>query len=337
MGPLWMRVLGALVINAALTGSESYTMPRTSIFRPSGRNAMLEIRSIHEGLLVQMESLNKAIKDDQLKLNNVFYKLGRHDTDLATTTSAQIRLRDASKNLESKLNKHAFNVDFLRRHMTELKRSVETSSSTSARVSSLQETVKDLQTTLAQALYRTEMLENKTGTLKEPKQSPATEDKPKNSSSNDMFYSGASTSYYYLNTASASRSVCPELEGWSNVPGSGCWFLGVEKLPFLGAVAACVQKGGVLAMTGSRAKLPNVITDKLRDSPGARYWTSGTDAFTPGQWYFLYSGAAVTSHDWAPGIYGLPTIDLNCAVLSKDGLEPQPCMLKYPYLCERLP
>ena len=57
-------------------------------------------------------------------------------------------------------------VDFLRRHMTELKRSVETSSSTSARVSSLQETVKDLQTTLAQALYRTEMLENKTGTLK---------------------------------------------------------------------------------------------------------------------------------------------------------------------------
>ena len=49
-------------------------------------------------------------QEDELKLNNVFYKLGRHDTDLLTTTTMQAGLRDSTNKLEAKLNKQAFNV-----------------------------------------------------------------------------------------------------------------------------------------------------------------------------------------------------------------------------------
>ena len=50
------------------------------------------------------------LQEDELKLNNVFYKLGRHDTDIQATTNDQIALRKTAQKLEAKLNKQSFNV-----------------------------------------------------------------------------------------------------------------------------------------------------------------------------------------------------------------------------------
>ena len=64
---IYLSILLFYLFNLLLYNIQLYIENNTrtffiNSFRPSGRNAMLEIRSIHEGLLVQMESLNKAIK-----------------------------------------------------------------------------------------------------------------------------------------------------------------------------------------------------------------------------------------------------------------------------------
>jgi len=49
-------------------------------------------------------------QEDELKLNNVFYKLGRHDTDIRKSNDMQISIRKSTQQLEAKLNKQSFNV-----------------------------------------------------------------------------------------------------------------------------------------------------------------------------------------------------------------------------------
>lgn len=51
-----------------------------------------------------------VFQEDELKLNNVFYKLGRHDNDLEGVNENMQKLSSSSKKIEAKLNKHAFNV-----------------------------------------------------------------------------------------------------------------------------------------------------------------------------------------------------------------------------------
>lgn len=52
-------------------------------------------------------------QEDELKLNNVFYKLGRHDNDLEGVSENVQKLSSSSKKIEAKLNKHAFNVSLV--------------------------------------------------------------------------------------------------------------------------------------------------------------------------------------------------------------------------------
>lgn len=52
---------------------------------------------------------------DELKLNNVFYKLGRHDTDLEGMDGNLRHLTESSRRIEAKLNKHAYSVSVLSR------------------------------------------------------------------------------------------------------------------------------------------------------------------------------------------------------------------------------
>ena len=49
-------------------------------------------------------------KEGELKLNNVFYKLGRHDTDIQSTTDVQLALKNTAQKLEAKIGKQSYNV-----------------------------------------------------------------------------------------------------------------------------------------------------------------------------------------------------------------------------------
>lgn len=51
-----------------------------------------------------------CVQEDEVKLNNVFYKLGRHDTNIEGVDTSVHRLAEDSRRIEAKLNKHAFNV-----------------------------------------------------------------------------------------------------------------------------------------------------------------------------------------------------------------------------------
>lgn len=62
------------------------------------------------GMLTVLCVLFVCVQEDEVKLNNVFYKLGRHDTNIEGVDTSVHRLADDSRRIEAKLNKHAFNV-----------------------------------------------------------------------------------------------------------------------------------------------------------------------------------------------------------------------------------
>lgn len=327
--------------------SHYYTVNRGTGIRSRlpdhGTGGMLDtLQRGHEGLMVQLDALNTAIKEDELKLNNVFYKLGRHDTDIQSTTSVQISLKDTARKLETKLNKQAYNVDFLRRHVSDLMRGVEKSSSIAASVTALQTTVSTLQQSLAEALYRTSQLENKTAVLQEagPRAVGARID------DKNIYYASRSpkTTYYYLD-ADAIEGVCDESNGWVSTPEGGCWWMGdtSDVTTFAGAVAACGSRGAVLAQVpNSKEDWPSLLNSKLDGNIENRavYWTSGTSAFSPGNWVYLFSGAQIPTEHWTNGspsdahTFGSNT--RHCAAMTPSGLVAASCTMRYAYVCEKL-
>lgn len=84
----------------------------------------------------------------------------------------------------------------MRRHVSELKRGVSTSTSTAATVAALQTTVSSLQQTLAEALYRTAQLENKTAALEAGQRGAGAD----GIDDKNIYYASRSpkTTYYYL-------------------------------------------------------------------------------------------------------------------------------------------
>ncbi|XP_018013352.1 uncharacterized protein LOC108670393 [Hyalella azteca] len=304
-----------------------------------GTDSLLDsLQRGHEGLLAQLEELSKAIKEDELKLNNVFYKLGRHDTDILSTTSQQMSLQNTARKLENKLNKQSFNMDFLRRHVSELKSGVDTSTATATTVNALKLSVDSLQKSLALALFRTEQLENKTK-LMERELRTGTQVYGADVDEKNIYYASRSpkTTYYYLDS-DALEGVCDESGGWVSVASGGCWLVVSDAVSFLEAVAGCAKKGAVLAQLPLDDRdWPAQVKRKFTEpSSNSMHWTSGTSVFSPDAWVYLFSGSAIPGEHWTDGFAPTNSASRHCAVMATTGLMAVSCSMKNAYVCEKL-
>ncbi|KAK7043830.1 hypothetical protein SK128_020043, partial [Halocaridina rubra] len=131
----------------------------------TGPAMMEDLRRGQEGLMVKLNDVTRSLKEDELKLNNIFYKLGRHDTDLEGVDNTLNHLSTSTKRIESKLNKHAFNVDFLRRRVEELRSSVEAEERVEVQIATARSLINRLEDRLTDALARLGTVENTTQTL----------------------------------------------------------------------------------------------------------------------------------------------------------------------------
>ncbi|KAF2351720.1 C-type lectin fold [Trinorchestia longiramus] len=339
------RVLGFLLLSSVYSfsaGQRSYftisrgTSSRNRVLSDEDGSLLDSLQRGQEGLLAQLEQLSNAIKEDELKLNNVFYKLGRHDTDISSTTSQQVSLQNTARKLENKLNRQSFNMEFLRRHVTELKKGVDTGTTTTSTVGALQLTVDSLQKALVQALYRTEQLENKTRLLERNLHSS---NAVADIDENNIYYASRSpkTTYYYLDSE-ALEGVCDESSGWVSVTNGGCWWVSTTTASFAQAVAGCAKQGGMLAQLPMDDRdWPVPVKRKFTDlGTQTLHWTCGTSVFDGKTWEYLFSGSGIPSEHWTDGFAPTSSVSRHCAAMSPSGLMAVSCAMRNHFVCEKL-
>ncbi|XP_042230862.1 uncharacterized protein LOC121872262 [Homarus americanus] len=289
---------------------------------------MLEdLRRGHEGLIVKLNDVSRAIKEDELKLNNVFYKLGRHDTDLEGVGNNVQRLTTSTGRIEAKLNKHAYNVEFLRRQVDGLQRNVEMEETVEIQVATVRSIINRLEDRLTDALARLGLVENTTKTL-EKRSAPHYEDL------HTPFMMAAAARPPTLTVYPAPQQETCRLD-WEKV-GLGCYWFGGEELTYPEAVAACVRHGGQLLTLPSPGTQLHLLLARLREN--TVYWTSGTDSFSKGNWAFLMTAQPVMPLHWAPEEDSSSDSQHNhrCAGVSSHGLTKHWCTQRLPYVCHIL-
>lgn len=291
-------------------------------------SAMLEdLQRGHEGIIIKLNEVTKSLKEDELKLNNIFYKLGRHETDLEGVSTNMQRLSTESRRTEAKLNKHAFNVDFLRRKVEVLQRDMEGKEQVEVQVAAVRAIMDRLDDRLTGALARLGLVENTTKTL-EKRSAPHYENIP---------------SSYFMNAADRppTLTVYPESRQgtckpeWEQV-GHGCYWFGGEELTFPEAVASCVRHGGHLLTLTSPGTQLKLLLEHLQAN--TVYWTSGTDAFNRGNWVFMMTAQPVMPLHWVTSENSTSSSHHNhrCAGLSRQGLTKRGCTHRLPYICHIL-
>ncbi|CAL4063304.1 unnamed protein product, partial [Meganyctiphanes norvegica] len=267
----------------------------------------------HESLLIKLHELTKALKEDELKLNNVFYKLGRHDTDLEGVTDNVKQLGKTSRKIEAKLNKHAFNVEHLRRFVEGMKDSKNEETKNQLVIAQLQNTVSRLEERLAETLARLGAVENTTDKLYK-RQAP-NYNGPLDHRPGELLYLQAAKPPTLTIISNRNEGLCDK--AWEPV-GHGCYWFGGEQLTFAEAVAACVKRNGHLLTLPPVGRDLDLVIDRLKQ--GGKYWTSATDAFSPDHWEFLLTAQPVLPTHWFVEPSQNPKAKQNCAAVSKDGL-----------------
>ncbi|XP_045597048.1 uncharacterized protein [Procambarus clarkii] len=295
----------------------------------SGGNtpAVLEdLRRGQEGLIVKISDVTKSLKEDELKLNNVFYKLGRHDTNIEDVVSDLDRLSTDSRRIEAKLNRHAFNVDFLRRRMEMLQHSSESEATMEVQVEAVRSIVNRLDDRLTDALARLGLVENTTKTL-EKRSAPHYED------FHSPFLMAAAARPPTLTVYPSPQQETCRLD-WEKV-GLGCYWFGGEELTYPEGVAACVRHGGQLLTLPAPGTQLDLLLARLHDS--TIYWTSGTDSFSKGDWTFLMTAQPVMPLHWAEGENSSSSQPSHhCAGVTSSGLVKHKCTHRLPYVCHIL-
>ncbi|KAK4303622.1 hypothetical protein Pmani_024381 [Petrolisthes manimaculis] len=296
--------------------------------RRGGYTDMLDdLQRGHEGLIVKLNDVIRALKEDEVKLNNVFYKLGSHDTNIQGVDNNVHRLADDSRRIEAKLNKHAFNVDFLRRQVERLQGSMEAEERVESEVSAVRSIVNRLDDRLTDALARLGMVENTTRTL-EKRSAP-------------HYYTGGLDDLMVPAIRPPTLTVYPlprqadTCKPKFEQVGQGCYWFGGEELTYTEAVAACLGHGSTLLTLPSPGTQLDLLLARLR--PDTHYWTSGTDAFHRGDWAFLLTAQPVMPLHWASGENNTsPAPHRHCAALSTHGLTKLHCTHRLPYICHTI-
>ncbi|MPC34505.1 hypothetical protein E2C01_027897 [Portunus trituberculatus] len=125
----------------------------------------MEIVIIPRKINIISPEVPQLAEEDALKLNNIFYKLGRHDTNLEDVDSNLHRLGDSSRRTEAKLNKHAYNVDFLRRRVEDLHGQWQGVAGVQMEMAAVRSITDRLDDRLTDAIARLGLVENTTKTL----------------------------------------------------------------------------------------------------------------------------------------------------------------------------
>lgn len=290
--------------------------------------AVLEdLRRGQEGLNIKISDVTKALKEDELKLNNVFYKLGRHDTNLEEVGSDMERLSTETRRIEAKLNRHAFNVDFLRRRMEGLEQNSESGQTVEVQVAAVRAIVNRLDDRLTDALARLGLVENTTKTL-EKRSAPYYED------FHDPFIMAAAVRPPTLTVYPSPKQESCRLD-YEKV-GLGCYWFGGDELTYPEAVAACVNHGGQLLTLPAPGTQLDLLIARLHQE--TVYWTSGTDTFSKGNWAFLMTAQPVMPLHWAQDEHASSSTQNNqhCASISSSGLSKRRCTHRLPYICHIL-
>lgn len=289
----------------------------------SGSPSMLEdLRRGHEGLMVKLNDVTRALKEDELKLNNVFYKLGRHDNDLEGVSDNVQKLSSSSKKIEAKLNKHAFNVDFLRRRIERLQREKKAENSMEAQLAAAREIIDRLEDRLTDALIRLGNVENTTRTL---------EKRSVVSHFPDLLGPPIAAAARPPTLTVYPATHTGECSGdWERI-GLGCYWFGEEELTFPEAVASCVRRGGHLLTLNPPGTQHELLMARLAD--GTTYWTSATDAFNKDDWAFLMTAQPVLPSHWGVDQENTLGSHQRCAGVSNIGLLKQRCTHRQPYIC----
>lgn len=291
-----------------------------------GPAMMEDLRRGQEGLMVKLNDVTRSIKEDELKLNNIFYKLGRHDTNLEGVDGTISRLSTSTRRIESKLNKHAFNVDFLRRKVEDLKTNMEDEQRVEVQIATARSLINRLEDRLTDALARLGTVENATQTL-EKRSVPHF---------GDVY--GPSLA---LHSRPPTLAVYPQRDrgecraDWEQV-GSGCYWFGGEELTYSEAIAYCIRQGGHLLTLSPPGNQLNLLLNRLLSN--TVYWTSGTDAFNKGNWEFLMTAAPVMPLHWGIQLNATSATqhNLRCAGVSSQGLIKRRCTNRLPYICHIL-
>ncbi|XP_066940302.1 C-type lectin domain family 4 member F-like isoform X1 [Macrobrachium rosenbergii] len=288
-----------------------------------GPAMMEDLRRGQEGLMIKLNDVTRSIKEDELKLNNIFYKLGRHDTDLEGVDSLLDRLSTSTKRIEAKLNKHAFNVDFLRRRVEEMKENIEAEQRVEVQVAATRSLINRLEDRLTDALARLGTVENTTQTLQKrsvPQYGPTL-----------ALHSRPPTLTVYPDRHTGISDLTGECRvDWEQV-GDGCYWFGGEELTYTEAISYCIRHGGYLLTLAPPGSQLSLLLNRLRSD--IVYWTSGTDAFNKGSWEFLMTATPVMPLHWAIEVNSTAHHNNHCAGLTPNGLIKRKCTHRLPYIC----
>ncbi|XP_076057836.1 uncharacterized protein LOC143035127 [Oratosquilla oratoria] len=342
MAMLRRLLMLVLVTSSAAKGLRASVANDNTIIESYSRQpSSVVIENLHRGhdsLIVKLREVHDSLKDDELKLNNVFYKLGLHDTELKGLSSSARHMTSSTRRIEAKLNKHAFNVDFLRRNFKALEDRVEQEGKASdEEMNNLEVKTVRLEERLAEVLSRLSSLENSTESLKREMRHGL-------GSQAKLVESGPLV--YYASQASpksifpADQGVCAS--GWTRV-GHLCYWIGREEVSYTEAVAQCTSKGGILLSLEHQQDTRDyddhfkALKDHLRKESehGFMFFTSATDIFTPGKWSFLITGDSLPHKLWAKGVSSHSSNDSrHCGVISNFGFLDVQCSQKYPAICQ---
>ncbi|XP_045125066.1 uncharacterized protein LOC123512656 [Portunus trituberculatus] len=332
----WWCTLLLLVVEVMGTGPPSDFVGRLNaldftdgnyyIMARDGMTASLDdLQRGQDGLIIKLNNVIRTLKEDALKLNNIFYKLGRHDTNLEDVDSNLHRLGDSSRRTEAKLNKHAYNVDFLRRRVEDLHGQWQGVAGVQMEMAAVRSITDRLDDRLTDAIARLGLVENTTKTL-EKRSTPG---------HLDVFQAAErppTLTVYPYPTRDSCRLDFERV-------GSDCYWFGGEELTFTEATAACFGHGGSLLTLPSPGTQLTLLLNRLKKD--TLYWTGGTDAFRHGYWVYLMTAQPVMPLHWAGenasnprSVDNQPDSDIqHCAGLTSHGLTPRPCTQRHPYIC----
>ncbi|RXG58149.1 hypothetical protein Avbf_07900 [Armadillidium vulgare] len=189
-------------------------------------------------------------------------------------------------------------------------------------IMSLQKTVDHLEDRLSETLYRLSNIEN----------ASTNKSVSRSAEPGVAQYEFIAQPSALLNYPLRDEGAC--LEGWQLMEGF-CFLIETKKKTFKEAISSCASKKAQLVSLTEAKK--NLFIRKILNSD-IKYWTSGTDIFSPTQWSFLLSGDPIPKEMWANPFKGYMNSRINhhCALIAKNGLEAINCGHKFSYICEKL-